>query len=133
MASDAANNSPGPSSLDAQALEVFIRGLVGPECASPPYEGPERRAHPRYVKPIPIVALPVDEHNQPTGPALKLLAHDISAGGACLLHHEPVAARRLVLEIGPVDRGQVRLVLEVLRARQLADGTHEIAGRFVNW
>lgn len=120
-------------SQDASSLELFIQALVGPDASGTAYDGPERRAHPRYAKPVQITATPVDEHNRSTGPRLNLMARDISAGGVCLVHHEPIAARRLVLEIGPANGGQMRLVLEVLRARTLDDGSYEVAGKFVNW
>ena len=80
------------SGVDAEAIEVLIRSLVGPDCPSIEYEGPERRVHRRYVKPLPVAATPVDENNYAIGARFDTIARDISAGGVCLLHNEPIDA-----------------------------------------
>lgn len=121
------------SGVDAEAIEVLIRSLVGPDCPSIEYEGPERRLHRRYVKPLPVAATPVDVNNYAIGARFDTIARDISAGGVCLLHNEPVDAKRLAIDIGSPQGLQVRLLLEVLRCRRVEEGYYEIAGRFKNW
>lgn len=123
-----------PSAADkCRAFEEFLSGLVGPDDDEPSAVEHERRSQPRYARPIPIAATPLDAEHRAAGPALQTIARDISVEGACLICNEPVTSRRLMLELESSANSTLRLVMEVLRCRQVLEGWHEIAGQFVHW
>jgi hypothetical protein len=80
---------------------------------------------------MPVAVMPVDDGFNPVGVPVLLTTRDISIGGICLLHDEPLRPKYLVADLPAKDRqDSIQLVVEVLRCRAVAN-LYEIAGRFV--
>jgi hypothetical protein len=96
-----------------------------------PYVGEERRAETRMRITMPVAVVPVDDAFKPVGPPALLITRDISVGGICLLHDEPLQPKYLVVDLPAKDTEEsLQLVVEILRCRAV-DTLFEIAGRFV--
>jgi hypothetical protein len=108
----------------------FIRRMIRGEKFHP---GSERRLSLRYSVTIPVRATPLDDRQNPDGEAFLAVTRDISVGGLCMYHLEPVKARYLQLDLASSSgtEEQLHVVLEVVRCHQTGP-LYEIAGRFVS-
>lgn len=90
----------------------------------------ERRRNPRYAKAMVVDVLPADEQGAPCGASIAAITRDFSIDGLSLLVHQTTKAPKLIVNCA-LDGDSIRLVLRVVRTRQLTDWCHEIAGVFV--
>jgi hypothetical protein len=93
-------------------------------------QGDERRPELRgYSILVPVFVTPFDAAGQRVGERFLAVTRDISAIGGAILHSSNVAGQYLLLEFHlPGDR-EFRLVLEILRVREVGP-LWELAGRF---
>jgi hypothetical protein len=109
-------------------VERFIRSVIRSEKF---FEGSERRLTLRYPVTMPVRAVALDEKQKPTGGPFLAVTRDISVGGLCMYHLEPVESRWLQLELANNGQPeQLRVVMEVVRCSKTGP-LYEIAGRFV--
>lgn len=112
----------------SQAIADFVQRL-----SNRSFTGVEHRTHRRHLMALPILVQPVDQEFQPQGAPYKVVLHDISTGGAGLLHTRAIKDRFLALELRNsqgTDAETVHLVMEVLRCRS-AGPMYDIGGRFI--
>ena len=93
------------------------------------YKGDQRRREGRHHMMLPVRAVPVDEHNDPSGAEFKMITRDISATAIGLLHTEPILAQRLALQFSIVGT-EVIVVVDVAWSRPLGP-FYGAGGRFV--
>ncbi len=105
----------------------FIRRVIRGEKF---YPGPERRLSLRYPITMPVKATPLEDKQHATGDSFLAVTRDISIGGLCMYHLQPVTARFLQLKITSQADECLDVVLEVVRCRQTGP-FFEIAGRFI--
>ena len=105
----------------------FIRRVIRGEKF---YPGPERRLSLRYPVTMPVKGTPLDNAQHAAEEPFLAVTRDISIGGLCMYHLQPVTARFLQLEITSQADERLDVVLEVVRCRQTGP-FFEIAGRFV--
>jgi hypothetical protein len=105
----------------------FIRRVIRGEKF---YPGPERRLSLRYPITMPVKATPLDDKQQATEESFLAVTRDISIGGLCMYHLQPVNARFLELELTNHSGEHLDVVMDVVRCRQTGP-FFEIAGRFV--
>jgi hypothetical protein len=112
-----------------ERLVSFVRRMIRGEKFHP---GSERRRDLRYALTIPVRATPLDDLQNPDGEAFLAVTRDISVGGLCMYHLEPVKARYLQLDLASSSGTgeQLQVVLEVVRCHPTGP-LYEIAGRFV--
>jgi hypothetical protein len=111
-----------------ERVASFIRRVIRGEKF---YPGPERRSNLRYPITMPVKATPLDNQQNAAEEAFLGVTRDISVGGLCMYHLQPVNVRFLQLELSShgCDE-QLHVVMEVVRCRQTGP-FFEIAGRFV--
>ncbi len=95
------------------------------------YEDQDRRSEPRYPLCLNILAIPVDENNNPHGEPLLGVTRNISTSGIAMLFTRTVSNGLLALQFGDPRGEQVRLLMTVLRCRPLGN-YFEVAGTFVS-
>ncbi|HZZ28332.1 MAG TPA: PilZ domain-containing protein [Pirellulales bacterium] len=120
-----------PNKLPPERVVNFIRRVIRGEKF---FEGSERRSNLRYPVTMPVRATPLDDQYHPDGEAFLGVTRDISVGGLCMYHLEPVEASFLRLEMtGNSGKGEhLRVVLKVVRCRQTGP-LYEIAGSFIGY
>jgi hypothetical protein len=113
-----------------ERVVTFIRQMIRGEKF---HSGSERRLSLRYPVTMPVRATPLDDRQNPDGEAFLAVTRDISVGGLCMYHLEPVRARYLQLELASSSgTGEhLHVVLEVVRCHPTGP-LYEIAGRFVS-
>jgi hypothetical protein len=78
-----------------------------------------------------VVAIPLNEADQPCGEPFKAVARDASEGGMSLLHTRSVRAERLAVRWKPLATGGVvTAVMRIDRCRPLGP-FYEVAGEFL--
>ncbi len=93
------------------------------------FPGQDRRREPRYDVCLHVIAIPLDEQQAACGEPLVGVTWNISASGVAILTERRVQADCLAVEIGHPRGGVVRMILNVLRSRQLGN-YFEVAGTF---
>lgn len=127
---DAANGHEKRKMAPPERVVNFIRRVIRGEKF---YPGAERRQSLRYPITIPVKAMPLDDQHHPVGEVFLGVTRDISVGGLCMYHLQPVNAHYLELELSSNNSDeQLHVVLEVVRCRQTGP-LYEIAGRFVGY
>jgi hypothetical protein len=89
----------------------------------------ERRTEPLYAIMVPVFATPFDATGRRIGERFLAVTRDISAIGGAILHSENVSAHYLLLEFNLPGAREFRLVLEILRVREIGP-LWELTGRF---
>src|SRR6266705_3263207 len=79
-----------------QPVVTFIRHVIRSEKF---YAGPERRMHLRYPITLPVKVTPLTDELEPCGEPFIAVTRDVSVGGLCLYHIQPVKAHYLQLEL----------------------------------
>jgi hypothetical protein len=121
-------NGAQRKSAPPERVANFIRRVIRGEKF---YPGPERRQSLRYPITMPVKATALNDEQRPSGEAFLAVTRDISVGGLCMYHLQPVTARFLQLEITSHSSDEeLHVVMEVVRCRQTGP-FFEIAGRFV--
>lgn len=82
------------------------------------YKGDERRAESRHHMMLPVVAVPLDLDNQPTGAAFDLITRDISASAISLIHTEKIIDQRLAVQLR-IAGETVNAVIEIVWSQSL--------------
>jgi hypothetical protein len=111
-----------------ESLVRFAHGLLS---GRDNYDGLDRRSEPRYPLCLNILAIPVDENNNPRGEPLLGVTRNISTSGIAILFTCSVGSGLLALQFEDPRGGRVRLLLNVLRCRPLSN-FFEVAGTFVS-
>lgn len=109
----------------ASAIEAFLKKL-----AAAAYHGADRRDSERHGVIVSVAAIPVDEGFRPTGKAFMGITRDVSIEGISLVHHRPIAAKYLALDLSEGDGQAMHVIMEVLRCHNVGP-YFEVAGRFV--
>jgi hypothetical protein len=115
------NDSPS----SAEQIAFFVESLAREYYA----DGPDRRSEPRYKMTIPLVAQPIDDQLQPTGPVFRAVTRDISAHGIGMLSQDPTRAEFLALQLQLPTSTEIALFVRVLRCEPLGF-YYDIGGRF---
>ncbi len=89
----------------------------------------ERRAEPLYAIMVPVYATPFDASGHRVGERFLAVTRDISVIGGAILHSANVPAHYLLLEFNLPGSRDFRLVLEILRVREIGP-LWELSGRF---
>jgi hypothetical protein len=126
MLSDDRINESGSEYPSPERVVNFVRRVIRGEKF---YAGPERRANLRYPITMPVRVAPLTDALQPCGQAFLAVTRDISVGGLCFYHTQPIKQRFLQVEMTSPTREQLTVVLEVKRLRQ-AGPFYEVAGNF---
>jgi hypothetical protein len=67
---------------------------------------------------LPVVAVPIDLDNQPTGAAFDLITRDISASAISLIHSENIIDQRLAVQLR-IAGETVNIVIEIVWSEAL--------------
>ena len=89
----------------------------------------ERRAEPLYAIMVPVFATPFDASGHCVGDRFLAVTRDISVIGGAILHSANVPGQYLLLEFNLPGNRDFRVVLEILRVREIGP-LWELAGRF---
>jgi predicted signal transduction protein with EAL and GGDEF domain len=82
-------------------------------------QGQERRAEPLYAIMVPVFATPFDAMGHRAGDRFLAVTRDISTIGGAILHSANVPGQFLLLEFHLPGGREFRLVLEILRVREI--------------
>jgi hypothetical protein len=100
--------------------------------ARPDEEGNRRKTE-RVTLLATVVAVPVNEADQPCGEPFKAIARNVSEGGMSLLHTRSIRSERLVVRWKPLATGGVvTAVLRVYRCNPMGP-FYEVAGEFFQY
>jgi hypothetical protein len=91
----------------------------------------ERRRDRRYAYPYPLHLTPLDDRDQPAGPAIVVLGKHLSEGGIDFYHDAPLPYRRVLISLENRGQQQVDLLLQLTWCRFTRHGWYENGGRFV--
>jgi hypothetical protein len=89
----------------------------------------ERRTEPLYAIMVPVFATPFDASGHRIGERFLAVTRDVSVIGGAILHTANVPAQYLLLEFNLPGGREFRVVLEVLRVREIGP-LWELTGRF---
>jgi hypothetical protein len=89
----------------------------------------ERRTDKRRPVVLDVIAVPLDQDQQPCGEPFMALTRNISRGGIAILHTEKVTAPYLLLKMETARHETMQIVVQVVRLRSFYQFT-EICGRF---
>ncbi len=98
-------------SAPPERVANFIRRVIRGEKF---YPGPERRLSLRYPITMPVKATPLDDKMHTIGDSFLAVTRDISLGGLCMYHLQPINARFLQLEITDHNDESLNVVLEMV-------------------
>jgi hypothetical protein len=94
----------------SQALVDFARRQL---VNATMYKGDEHRREQRHPMMVPVIAVPVDERNQPLGAPFELITRDVSTTSIGLLSETEIVHRRLAIHLSLADT-EIDLVIAVL-------------------
>jgi hypothetical protein len=90
----------------------------------------DRRRSERYSVIADVVVVPLDKDFSPAGRPFIACSLNVSAGGMCLYHSQPVDSSLLYVEIASPDAPGMSARMQVLRQSRVG-GYIEIAGQFL--
>ena len=111
--------------LPAGDVAQLVRELIDKPSK---YQGEERRGAARYPLACPVVVVPIDEQ-ETLGEAFAAITRDISSSGISIYHTRPVHDPYLAIQW--TERGQLQVLVEVVRCRPVGLSLYEIGCRFV--
>lgn len=90
----------------------------------------DRRKSERFPVVADVIVVPLDKDCRPLAEPFIACSLNVSAGGLCFYHAEPVDSTLLYVEIASPDAPNMSSRMRVLRQRQVGD-YFEIAGQFL--
>jgi hypothetical protein len=90
----------------------------------------ERRRTRRHPVVSDVIVVPLDKDSRPAAQPFIGCCLNVSVGGMCLYHSEPVESTLLYVEIASTDAPGMSASMRVLRQKRVG-GYYEIAGQFV--
>jgi hypothetical protein len=91
----------------------------------------DRRRSVRYTVIADVIVVPLDQDLLPAAPPFVACSRNVSTGGMCLYHTEPVDAALLYVEIAAPDAPGMSALMQVLRQNRVGE-YFEIAGQFLS-
>jgi hypothetical protein len=82
------------------------------------YKGDERRREDRHPMMVPVLAVAVDENNQPLGDPFEAITRDVAATSIGLFHAEPIKHDRLAIHM-TLANTDVDLVIRLMWRRPM--------------
>ena len=91
--------------------------------------GIDRRREKRHAMMVPVLAVPVDDQNQPLGDPFQAITRDLCATSVGLIHADPIEHDRLAIAMTIADTN-VNLVISMTRKTPMGP-FYGSAGKFV--
>jgi hypothetical protein len=131
MASQATFQDIGDA-IDHSKLNKPSAGLRGFLASLPKARrASDRRQTDRYSVIADVIVVPLDTDLLPAARPFIACSRDVSTGGMCLYHSEPVESTLLYVEIASPDAPGMSALMKVLRQKRVG-GYFEIAGQFLS-
>jgi hypothetical protein len=91
----------------------------------------ERRRSRRVSQSLVVPAVALGSNLNPIGSPMQLMVANISPEGIGLVHSRPITRELIVVELMPVDRAPVQVIVKLVWCRPLQGHLYESGGRFV--